>query len=158
MLWDIRARKVVYELSTGNTAVEALAWDERNSTLYAATSCPYVGYSGQPFEYRHAKKPDFTYRGDTQSEAGEDVPATEEELAVRNKKNGRKRKFGEENNLDEVEEYEEDDEEDWDEVDEPCWPKQARHGENSFGYLFDAAEHRLCEFPIHHTPLDSPLL
>jgi len=25
-----------------------------------------------------------------------------------------------------------------------CWPKRAHHGEDYFGYLFDAGDHRIC--------------
>lgn len=40
--WDIRNKQCVYELSTGSNAVSALAWNPKNSTLYAATNCSYV--------------------------------------------------------------------------------------------------------------------
>lgn len=33
MLWDIRNKKCVYELSTGNNVVSALVWDPKNATL-----------------------------------------------------------------------------------------------------------------------------
>ncbi len=36
-LWDIRARACRYELSTGNNAVEHMLWDDRRTTLIAAT-------------------------------------------------------------------------------------------------------------------------
>ncbi|KAJ7093305.1 hypothetical protein B0H15DRAFT_929547 [Mycena belliarum] len=51
-LWDIRARKMVYELATGNTAVSGMAWDAQRSALYVATSSPYDRY-----DYRRARLP-----------------------------------------------------------------------------------------------------
>lgn len=48
--WDVRAKQCTYELGTGNTSVMGLAWSPAQSTLYAATACPYLdwigGYSG----------------------------------------------------------------------------------------------------------------
>lgn len=147
MLWDIRARKVVYELSTGNTSVQALAWDDRNSTLFAATSCMNVGYTGRTLDYRYAKKPDFIYRGDTESEAGEDVPPTEEEKpTIGPKKNGRKRKLDEDGTLETDEVNEDEDDGEWGETGERHWPKRAYHAENAFGHFFDAAGHSICKF------------
>ncbi|KII84429.1 hypothetical protein PLICRDRAFT_46338 [Plicaturopsis crispa FD-325 SS-3] len=57
-LWDIRARTAVYELATGNNAVNALAWDSRHNTLYAATECSYMGRMGNNYGYREAKIPE----------------------------------------------------------------------------------------------------
>ena len=50
--WDIRARKCVYELSTGNTAVQGIAWSPETSTLYAATECVYQDWIGCHYDYR----------------------------------------------------------------------------------------------------------
>ena len=50
--WDIRAQKCVYELSTGNTSVMGLAWSSAQSTLYAATACPYLDWQGGFSGYR----------------------------------------------------------------------------------------------------------
>ena len=51
--WDVRAKRLVYELSTGNNVVDTLTWNAPKATLYAATSSEYSGGGGQ---YRRAKK------------------------------------------------------------------------------------------------------
>ncbi|VDC05494.1 unnamed protein product [Peniophora sp. CBMAI 1063] len=53
-IWDARARAPLYQLSTGNNAVETLAWDGERNQLYAATNCQYLGYDGSFFGYRGA--------------------------------------------------------------------------------------------------------
>ncbi|KAF5339697.1 hypothetical protein D9758_014900 [Tetrapyrgos nigripes] len=55
--WDIRAKAVVYELSTGNNDVQDLAWDTTRNTLYAATSCKGLTRTGYYMDYRKAKIP-----------------------------------------------------------------------------------------------------
>lgn len=95
-LWDLRARSVVYELSTGNTAVVSLSWDAGRNVLYAATESRYMDRRGNNYGYRRARLP-----ADYVPEVGDD---------------------------DEIK----------------CWPKNAYHGEDYFGYLFDAGEHKIC--------------
>jgi hypothetical protein len=56
-LWDVRARTVKYELSTGNNSVENLAWDPTRNTLYATTECKYIDRMGNHHGYRNAKVP-----------------------------------------------------------------------------------------------------
>lgn len=55
--WDVRASQCVYELSTGNTAVQGIAWSPETSTLYAATECTYKDWIGYHHDYRdfHAR-------------------------------------------------------------------------------------------------------
>ena len=53
-IWDARARASVYKLSTGNNAVQALAWHHTQNQLFAATDCEYLGYHGTAFDYRQA--------------------------------------------------------------------------------------------------------
>ncbi|KAL1940228.1 hypothetical protein VTO73DRAFT_9180 [Trametes versicolor] len=60
--WDIRARALVYELSTGNTAVHTLAWDDRRATLYAGTECDYRDRLGGTYDYRGAHIPRWAER------------------------------------------------------------------------------------------------
>ncbi|KZO99499.1 hypothetical protein CALVIDRAFT_553381 [Calocera viscosa TUFC12733] len=50
--WDVRSRKPLYELSTGNNQVTGLAWNSSAQCLYAATSCPHVDAQGNPIETR----------------------------------------------------------------------------------------------------------
>lgn len=56
-VWDVRARSIVYELSTGNNSVESLGWDDKLSTLYAALDCRYVTRMGSHLDYRRARNP-----------------------------------------------------------------------------------------------------
>ncbi|CAE6469279.1 unnamed protein product [Rhizoctonia solani] len=56
-VWDVRARACVYELATGNNAVQSLAWDALNNCLYAATECEYMDRLGSHHDYRYAKIP-----------------------------------------------------------------------------------------------------
>ncbi|CAE6407089.1 unnamed protein product [Rhizoctonia solani] len=56
-VWDVRARACVYELATGNNAVQSLAWDAQNHCLYAATECEYMDRHGYRRGYRRAKIP-----------------------------------------------------------------------------------------------------
>lgn len=56
-VWDVRARSVVYELSTGNNAVSAMAWDSRRSALHVATECTRMNRMGERSGYRKARIP-----------------------------------------------------------------------------------------------------
>lgn len=56
-MWDIRARQVVYELSSGNNAVVGMAWDAVHNSLYAVTECHYMDRLGRNVDYRRAKIP-----------------------------------------------------------------------------------------------------
>jgi hypothetical protein len=127
-MWDIRARAAVYELSTGNNAVVGMAWDSQHNSLYAATECRYMDRMGNSLEYRRAK-----------------VPADQRE----NHNHNQSQHDGDEDEDDEDGDEDEDvDDEDDDEDDDDypqCWPKKAYHGEDFFGYMFDAGEHRIRE-------------
>ncbi|RPD59658.1 hypothetical protein L227DRAFT_611865 [Lentinus tigrinus ALCF2SS1-6] len=61
-LWDLRARAVVYDLSTGNNCVQALAWDAKRSTLYAATVRDFHDYLSTRPVYRKARVPQWAKR------------------------------------------------------------------------------------------------
>ncbi|KAK7063417.1 hypothetical protein R3P38DRAFT_2756354 [Favolaschia claudopus] len=54
-LWDLRARKMLYELSTGNNSVNGMTWDDSTNSLYVCTTCDYVG--GDRGTYRRARLP-----------------------------------------------------------------------------------------------------
>nr|VWP01139.1 Ubiquitin ligase complex F-box protein GRR1, putative [Ganoderma boninense] len=43
-MWDIRARACVYELSTGNNGVSFMLWDDKRTTLLAASERGYPKY------------------------------------------------------------------------------------------------------------------
>ncbi len=53
-MWDIREQECVYELSTGNNAVSAMAWDAAHASLFVATACPHVNRMGERAGYRRA--------------------------------------------------------------------------------------------------------
>ncbi|CUA78533.1 hypothetical protein RSOLAG22IIIB_13211 [Rhizoctonia solani] len=120
-LWDVRARACVYELSTGNNAVESLAWDAHNNCLYAATQCSYIDRLGNHHDYRYAKIPK-SQRSDT------DV------------------------DYDEEGEGDDDDDEEGPIDGERCWPKEAWHTEDYFGYLFDAGDHSIIRYTFKEDP------
>ena len=124
-LWDIRARAAVYELATGNNAVVALAWDHARNALYAATECRYVDRMGSHHDYRKAVIP----KNQAEDPAGEDTENEEESG--------------------DIDENEGDSDEDSEDASfGKKWPKKANHSEDYFGYPFDAAGHRLCEFML----------
>jgi hypothetical protein len=81
-LWDVRARKMVYELATGNNAVTGMTWDAACSALYVATACDYMDRNGETFDYRCARVPrepnDDPMTGGSDSE-DEDADEYEEE-------------------------------------------------------------------------------
>ncbi|KAJ6505718.1 hypothetical protein C8R47DRAFT_1102265 [Mycena vitilis] len=54
-LWDIRARKMVYELSTGNNAANSMTWDDAQNVLYVSTTCSFI--DGGRSTYRRARLP-----------------------------------------------------------------------------------------------------
>ncbi|KEP47055.1 WD40 domain protein [Rhizoctonia solani 123E] len=75
-VWDVRARACVYELSTGNNAVQSLSWDAPNNCLYAATECEYMDRLGYNYDYRYAKIPKNQNPGgneDMEEDEDEDV-------------------------------------------------------------------------------------
>jgi len=122
-VWDLRARSLVYDLSTGNNAVQSLAWDSDANSLYAATECPYVDRNGYHYDYRYAKIPRKNRSTDT-----DDVEMEDEE---------------DEDFSDS--EFESDDS-DFEEEDECVgWPSNAYHDESYYGHIFDSGEHRLCK-------------
>jgi hypothetical protein len=49
--WDVRARKPVYELLTGNNIVNSLAWNAPNATM-----SEYTAWRGSRQGYRRARK------------------------------------------------------------------------------------------------------
>jgi WD40 repeat protein len=56
-LWDVRAAKLVYELSKGNNQVTSMAWDSERSVLYTSTDCDYMDRYGNTTGYHTAKVP-----------------------------------------------------------------------------------------------------
>ncbi|TFY57484.1 hypothetical protein EVJ58_g6993 [Rhodofomes roseus] len=126
-MWDIRARKAVYELATGNNAVASMAWDPKRSTLYAATECERMDRMGFTHDYRHARIPRWA---DIERH---DDPAVGPDEDVMGEDGGQ---------------MDDDEEDEWDR----CWPKKAYHNERYFGYAFDAGEHRLYRHAFKEDP------
>ncbi|KZV60387.1 hypothetical protein PENSPDRAFT_694312 [Peniophora sp. CONT] len=54
-VWDARGRAPLYELSTSNNGVAALAWDGARNQLFAATHCDYLGIVGEIIGSRPAR-------------------------------------------------------------------------------------------------------
>ena len=151
-LWDPRNKRVMYELATGNNSVTSIAWNARDTTLYAATECDYLDRLGSYHGYRPAKPLNHDKKDD-------EKPKEEKKAAKRPVPKSRKAKPDpkreEDEPEDEDDEYDSDDEEsdcseesdddpykDWDGV--KCWPDRAYHMENFFGEMFDAGDSLLC--------------
>ncbi|KAI0030622.1 hypothetical protein K488DRAFT_53845 [Vararia minispora EC-137] len=130
-VWDVRSRKPMYELATGNNLVQSLAWDGRRQMLLAATECCYRDRLGNSYDYRRAKigKHGQEWFGgglsgdslDTDTEMNED---------------------GDDNSDDDG--YSDDDDDD--DFEERAWPKDAWHVETSFGVALDAGDHTLFRY------------
>ncbi|KAF8598053.1 hypothetical protein BDV93DRAFT_610081 [Ceratobasidium sp. AG-I] len=120
--WDIRARAAIYELSTGNNEVNALAWDPKRNTLFAATECSYMDTAG----FRHG------YRPGTKCEMNLGKPSTQNQ----NRKH------------EEEEEEDGDDDDDY----ERCWPDLAWHFEDYYEYPFDSGNHRVFRYAFKENP------
>lgn len=134
--WDIRAKKLVYELSTGNNIVRSLAWSATDSTLYASTVCEYVDRMGGRHGYRKARIPKRKSKK-TRSES-ESAEAEDEDEEMGNE-----------------EEWEDEDEDEDDGNSDPelmdyydtvRWPKKAYHLEDYFGEVFDCGTDALCKW------------
>lgn len=112
MFWDIRARALVYELSTGNNAVHSLAWDSGRTTLYAATA-------RMDDKTRNARVPEIFKTRDQEDHDGlrDEAPETDVRMPdtpAENYKDGTRFHNA------------------------TKWPKKAYHPEGYFGYCYDA--------------------
>ncbi|KAJ7017732.1 hypothetical protein C8F04DRAFT_1154867 [Mycena alexandri] len=56
-LWDIRARKMIYELSIGNNSVNGMTWNDAQNALYVSTTCSFMDRNGYTSGYRRARLP-----------------------------------------------------------------------------------------------------
>jgi hypothetical protein len=124
---------VKYELSTGNNSVENLAWDPTRNALYATTECKYIDRMGNHHGYRKAKVRKVPKSKSKPKGEEDDEIVVEEEGAD----NGEW--------VDEDEDEDGDGDEDDQDDGENNWPERAYHSEDYFGYMFDAADHRVCE-------------
>ncbi|KAL0063424.1 hypothetical protein AAF712_009628 [Marasmius tenuissimus] len=154
-LWDVRARRLVYELSTGNTSVEGLAWDSQRNTLYAATECSYLGRMGDHYGYRIAKRPKPPQEALARAR-GNDPKFKKTKTVYRGNSDDDEDEDGDEDMEEEVEywedyntEYEEEEEEEedfYEAYETKCWPSKAHHPENYFRRMHDAGEHCLYRY------------
>ncbi|CAL1716909.1 unnamed protein product [Somion occarium] len=179
-VWDVRARRVVYELSSGNTAVQAMAWDTQHSTLYAATECMYIDRFGRTVGYRPAEKPNYREYTDEPSEKAsddesigksDDAEEGHEDAAdddeMEEGEDDDEMEEGEEEEEDAMEEgaqaleddedqmYQDasdDDEEDGDDYNQRRWPRKAHHGENFYGRVYDAAANMFFQYRFKADP------
>ncbi|KAF8962735.1 hypothetical protein BDZ97DRAFT_1090029 [Flammula alnicola] len=126
-LWDVRARGLVYALATGNNSVTAMQWDAGTNSLYAATTCPYIGGTGQHIGYRQARIPKMRRERESDDQQDRDKESMDDD---------------DDDDEDEIEEESED----------ICWPERAYHAENHFGHVFDAGDHRLYKFSFKMDP------
>ncbi|KAL7278988.1 hypothetical protein ACG7TL_006820 [Trametes sanguinea] len=161
-MWDIREQECVYELSTGNNAVAAMAWDDAHSSLYVATECPYVNKLGERSGYRKARIPGWAtwasvekdykaYKAGKTNEprvVGGSSSSASEDSSGALENDGSERGY--------YDSESEDDESD-DEIDEAYsadmrWPDKCFHKENYFGYAYDAGEHVLFRWHFKDQP------
>ncbi|KAI4528798.1 hypothetical protein K525DRAFT_183160 [Schizophyllum commune Loenen D] len=129
-VWDPRAKKLVYELATGNNAVHSLAWDAPRATLYAATECDAMDRMGYRHDYRQARVRDFKIH-DRRGQPPE--PQSSQESKGK----------GKGNEMD-VDAEDEEDEEDYGH--DRGWPDRSSHNEDYFGYPWDCGYHRLIRY------------
>ncbi|GJE96273.1 WD40 repeat domain-containing protein [Phanerochaete sordida] len=128
-LWDPRAKKLVYELSTGNNEVTSLAWHAQSTTLYALT------VHGDSGGYRRARIPKRKLQPKAQPEAeAEDV---------------------EMGNAEDWQDADDDDDDEEDTVqyyDSVRWPKKAYHQDDYFGEVFDCRSDALVRYSFKENP------
>ena len=59
--------------------MESMAWDANSNSLYAATSCPNIGYTGAYTNYRLARIPKINVAGENDGDDSEDEGADSED-------------------------------------------------------------------------------
>uniref|UniRef100_A0A0W0FUT0 Putative WD40 repeat-like protein n=1 Tax=Moniliophthora roreri TaxID=221103 RepID=A0A0W0FUT0_MONRR len=125
-VWDVRSKAPMYELSTGNNAVNAVAWHPSSQTLFAGTECSYMDRLGYTHDYTRAKFGKVQKK--RAREAWGQMPEDETE----------------------ADDGSEDDDDD--QFDEWAWPVRAAHNEESFGYPLDSGEHRIYRYIFKANP------
>ncbi|KAF8598014.1 hypothetical protein BDV93DRAFT_610057 [Ceratobasidium sp. AG-I] len=128
-VWDVRARTPVYELATGNNSVSFLAWDAERNSLYAATETSHMDQQGCN-QYRRANIPEDSYNSHPRLRVLDIVSKMESRLddLIECENSGFVCVGSDEDSFD---------------GDERCWPINAMHNEDYFGYTFDAGQHRI---------------
>ncbi|KAH9856605.1 quinon protein alcohol dehydrogenase-like superfamily [Lenzites betulinus] len=163
-MWDIREQECVYELSTGNNAVSAMAWDDAHASLYVATTCPHVNRLGERAGYRRARIPTWaTWAGverdyKAYKASGPVSPAKPKpNPIVVHDENGEVMSDEGEDGRGYYDTESESGAEDEDEIDEAYsadmrWPEKCFHRENYFGYAYDAGENMLFRWHFKEEP------
>ncbi|KAJ6571575.1 hypothetical protein B0H19DRAFT_1130380 [Mycena capillaripes] len=127
-LFDVRTRKTIYELATGNNEVKGIAWDASRNVLYVSAFCGHQDRYGNTWKYRPA-------------ELGEDSPADEfGEDPLTNMFDSMAIDREGDDSMDDYDGDGSDAEHDF------AWPCNAAHTEDYFGYIFDAGEHRILRY------------
>ncbi|KAI0368795.1 hypothetical protein BV20DRAFT_1036915 [Pilatotrama ljubarskyi] len=159
-MWDIREQECVYELSTGNNAVSAMAWDHARSSLFVATTCPHVNCFGERAGYRRARIPAWATWASVEREYKAYRAGSPPSNGSGRATSKVARPVSVDDEDDERGYYDMDDDEDEDEDDEideaysadMRWPEKCFHKENYFGYAYDAGEHILFRWHFKDEP------
>ncbi|KAH7884608.1 hypothetical protein F5I97DRAFT_1929460 [Phlebopus sp. FC_14] len=109
--------------------------------ISSCASCTYMDRLGYYRGYRKAKVPKHGRRNND-----DECDAIAQQI----------RNSGEDDDMHIYDEDNDSEEEDHDD-DDRRWPKTAEHAENYFGYIFDASQHRLCEYHFLAIELNSDL-
>ncbi|KAI0040948.1 hypothetical protein FA95DRAFT_792933 [Auriscalpium vulgare] len=164
-VWDVRARAPLYELSTGNNVVNALAWDRKRQTLYAATDCPWMDRIGYHHGYRPAR-----FRTEEQENQARDAKRKKREEARKKRREERLKEpvkepddSDDEGNWEDEQDSDDDsysdsysesesEESEGDPEDRRCWPEDAWHFETSFGHPLDCGYPRMFRYKFRPDP------
>ncbi len=163
-MWDVRARACLYELSTGNNAVQHMLWDDRRTTLIASTDRDSAFTMGGPRKFRKAKIPawatftaaaaaakayekakaDRDAHGADSSTVHETHEQANQENASGEDEVGSQDEAKDEGDHDSDEDIAAEEEEQDDEFEENPrymkWPTNAYHNEQFYGYAYNAGE------------------
>ncbi|PIL35408.1 hypothetical protein GSI_02134 [Ganoderma sinense ZZ0214-1] len=180
-MWDIRARACVYELSTGNNGVTSMLWDDKHTTLLAASERGYPKYrkariprwatwwaieksmkeyeklSQEPGVSTDEERTAGEAASATNVPADEDVKMEDSETIEDNESDWEDEESEDEDSEDGTEDSKEDDYENPKDIDEEYssdkrWPQQAYHDERFFGYAFDADGSALLRYQFTDEP------
>ncbi|KAI0719156.1 hypothetical protein C8T65DRAFT_62052 [Cerioporus squamosus] len=173
-MWDVRARACVYELSTGNNAVEHMLWDDKRTTLIAATDRDGAYTMGGPRNSRQAKVPRWATRRAakeereayerTKAESAAQGPgstaapgAGDESQVQGSEADGSEGEIKSNEDVAMEEGGEDDDEENPSDIDEEesrylRWPTNSYHNERFFGYVYHAGHSAILRYKFRENP------
>ncbi|RDX57037.1 hypothetical protein OH76DRAFT_1424594 [Lentinus brumalis] len=175
-MWDVRARACLYELSTGNNAVQHMLWDDRRTTLIASTDRDSAFTMGGPRKFRKAKIPawatftaaaaaakayekakaDRDAHGADSSTVHETHEQANQENASGEDEVGSQDEAKDEGDHDSDEDIAAEEEEQDDEFEENPrymkWPTNAYHNEQFYGYAYNAGEPVILQYKFRENP------